>query len=115
MDTTLIQNSYLANTVNIDLTPPRSVNGSSGLSPMTMSITNVTFAHANSAPQSWWFDVAMDWITSDSLGTSNFGIPQYVYVYNYNGISGDNFEVFYKQNSPTTTTMQYIDGYIQTI
>src|SRR5207253_3491979 len=59
---------------------------------------------ANSAPQSWWFDIAMDWITSDSLGTSNFGIPQYVYVYNYNGISGDNFEVYYKQNSDRKST-----------
>jgi PKD repeat protein len=100
MDATLMQNSYLDNTDNIDVSPPRSVNGSNGLSPMTLDITNITFAHPSAAPKSWWYDVSMSYIVSDSLGTSNFSIPQYVYVTNYNGISGDNFEIYYKQSAP---------------
>jgi hypothetical protein len=113
MDTTLIQNCYFNNTVNIDLTPPRSVNGSDGLSPMTLNITSDQFAHSSAAPSAWWYDVSMSYVTSDSLGTSNFSIPQYVYVYNYNNVQGDNFDVFYTQNSPTKTTQQYINGYVQ--
>jgi PKD repeat protein len=113
MDTTLIQNCKLNNTVNIELSPPRSVNGSSGLAPMTLNVTNVTFAHPSAAPSSWWLDISLDYITSDSLGTSNFGVPQYVYVYNYNGVVGDNFQVFYSNNHPAgTTTRQYIGGYV---
>jgi hypothetical protein len=111
MDTTIIQNSYLANTTNIELTPPRSVNGSSGLSPMTLDIINVTFAHPSTAPQSWWLDISLDAISSDSLGTSNFSIPQYVYVTNYNDIPGNNFQVYYNRNAPANaTTQQYING-----
>jgi PKD repeat protein len=113
MDTTLIQNCFLDNTVNIDLSPPRSVNGSSGLSPQTLNITNDTFAHPSTAPSNWWYDVSLDWVSSDSLGTANTGIPQYVYVYNYNAVAGVNFQVFYKNNSPTTATQQYINGYVR--
>jgi hypothetical protein len=112
MDTTVIQNCFLDNTVNIDLSPPRSVNGSSALSPMTLDIINVRFANPSTAPQSWWYNIAMSYVTSDSLGTSNFSIPQYVYVTNYNGIQGDNFQVFYNQNHPANATqMPEILGY----
>jgi hypothetical protein len=117
MDTTVIQNCFLDNTVNIDVTPPRSVNGSSGLSPQTLNIINDTFAHPPQAQSSWWYDISMSYVTSDSLGTSNMSIAQYVYVTNYNGIAGDNFQVFYSQsNSPTGTSppnampMSLIDG-----
>jgi hypothetical protein len=111
MDTTVIQNSYLNNTVNIDLTPPRSVNGSNGLSPQTLDIVSDTFAHPSTAPAAWWYDVSTSYLTSDSLGTSNFSVPQYVYVTNYDGISGDNFQVFYTQNAPSNaTTQKYILG-----
>jgi hypothetical protein len=113
MDTALIQNCYLNNTQNIDVTPPRSVNGSSDLEPTTIQILNDTFAHSSAAPQSWWFDVTMTYITSDSLGTSNFSVPQYVYVVNYNGVAGDNFQVFYTQDHPANATLRaLIQGYV---
>ena len=104
MNTTLIQNCYLDNIVNIDLTPPRSVNGNSGLSPGTLDIVNVLFANPSQAPQSWWTNISMNYVTSDSLGTSTMSVPQYVYVTNYDDVQGDNFQVFYSQsNSPTGT------------
>ncbi len=120
MDTTVIENSYLDNTVDILIAPPRSTNGASGLSPQTLDITSVQFSHPSAAPQSWWYDVSMDYITSDAQGTSNMSIPQYVYVTNYNDVQGDNFQVFYTQSpSPTgtvpagATTKQYINGYVE--
>jgi hypothetical protein len=105
MDTTLIQNCYLDNTVDIDLSPPRSVNGSDSLSPMTLNITNDVFAHPSTANSSWWYDISMSYITSDSLGTSNMSIPQYVYVTSYNGIADDDFQVFYSQSPAPTGTL----------
>jgi hypothetical protein len=111
MDTTLIQNTYLSNNTNIDLTPPRSVNGSSGLEPMTLDIVNVKFGHPSTVPLSRCLDISLDPVTSDALGTSNFSIPQYVYVTNYNDIVGDNFEVFYTRNAPSNAqSQQFIFG-----
>jgi PKD repeat protein len=115
MDTTVIQNCYLDNRVNVYLSPPRSVNGSDDLSPMTLNITNVRFAHPHAGQVDGLYDVWLDPIVQDALGTSNFSVPQYVYVYAYNGVSGDNFEVFYPNNSPTTTTRPYINGYVEPI
>jgi hypothetical protein len=119
MNTTLIQNSYLNNTVNIDITPPRSVNGSSGLSPNTFDITNVQFASPSQAQPSWCYNIAMSYLTSDSLGTSNMSVAQSVHVTNYNDIAGDDFQVYYSQSaSPTGTppanakTMAGILGYV---
>jgi hypothetical protein len=122
MNTTLIQNCYLDNIVNIDISPPRSVNGSSGLSPNTLNINNVQFANPPQAQPSWCANISMDYVTSDSLGTSNMNIAQYVYVTNYNDTQGDNFQVFYSQTpSPTgaipsnATTRADINGKIVTM
>jgi PKD repeat protein len=119
MSTTIIQNCFLENTVNIDIEPARSVNGSSGLSPQTIDIINVQFANDSQAQPSWCANISMNYITSDSVGTSNMSVPQYVYVTNYNDVQGDNFQVFYTQsNSPTgkppanAKTRSGIDGLV---
>jgi PKD repeat protein len=101
MDTTVIQNSFLDNRVNIDISPPRSVNGATNLSPQTIDIINVSFAQPSTA---FTANIDMDYITSDATGGSNMSIPQYVYVTNYDGIQGDNFQVFYSQSSSPTGT-----------
>jgi hypothetical protein len=119
MNTTVIQNCYLDNITNIDITPPRSVNGSSGLSPGTFDINNVQFGTPSQAQASWCANIAMDYLTADSTGTANMSVPQYVYVTNYNGVQGDNFQVFYDQSpSPTgaapadATTVAGIQGLV---
>jgi PKD repeat protein len=118
-NTTVIQYCSLDNIVNIDLTPPRSVNGNGGLSPGILDIINVLFANPSQAPSSWWANIAMDYLTSDSLGSSALNVPQFVYVTNYNQVQGDNFQVFYTQSpSPTgpapanATTRPDIDGLV---
>jgi len=120
-NTTTIKNCFLDNIVNIDLTPPRSVNGSDGLSPGTLAIINVQFANPAQAPQNWWSNIAMSYLTSDSLGTASMNIPQNVDVTNYDDVQGDNFQVFYSETpSPTGTapanakTVSDIDGLVVT-
>jgi PKD repeat protein len=116
MDTTVIQNSYLDNIDNIDITPPRSVSGNVGLAPQTININNVRFANPSSNAFGMTnYNVSMTYIVADAKGTSNLSIPQLVYVYNYNGVQGDNFEVFYSVNSPTTNTQPGILGDVQAI
>jgi hypothetical protein len=101
MDTTTIQTCYLDNIVNIDITPPRSVNGSNGLSPQTLNIISVQFANPSQVPPSSCYNIAMNYVISDALGTSNMSIAQYIYVTNYND-GAQNFQVFYSQTpSPT--------------
>jgi hypothetical protein len=100
-DTTLIQNSFLSNTEDVDVTPPRSVNGSSNLSPMTLNIQSSAFAHPSTSPQNSRYDVSMTYIVSDSLGTSNFSVPQDIYVTNYSKTISNKFQVYYVQNHPS--------------
>src|SRR5262249_35053866 len=70
--TTLIENSYLANVVDLVVTPPRSVNRSTNLSPKTTVIRNVRFAHPPAAAPARWVDVALNTpLAFDGLGTPN--------------------------------------------
>jgi PKD repeat protein len=109
--TTVIQNSYLSNTTNIVVTPPRTVGGTNGLDGKRLNIISVTFGHPPQAPSNWSYNISMDAITSDSLGTSNFSLTDVVYVYNYNGILNNNFQVFYSSKAPSNaTTMTGING-----
>jgi hypothetical protein len=114
MDTTTVEGGYLANVVNISVSPPRSVNGSGNLSPKRLDVRNVTFAHPGAISQSRWADISMDFITSDSSGTANLNVADLVYVYGYNGNSSDNFEVFYTQRAPANAvTRALIDGKVR--
>jgi hypothetical protein len=105
MDTTTVQNCYLDNIFNIALSPPRTVNGATGLLPQTVNINNVQFASPSSNAFGYTNEnIIMDYITQDDLGTAQMNDPQYVYVNNYNDVLGDNFQLYYSQTpSPTGT------------
>jgi hypothetical protein len=104
MNTTTMQNCFLDNIVNIDLTPPRSVNGNTGLSPGTLDILNVQFANPAQAAQGSCSNISMDYVTSDALGTSDMSILENVYVTSYDDVQGNNFQVFYAETpSPNGT------------
>jgi hypothetical protein len=79
------------------VTPPRSVNGSGGLSGRVLTVTNVQFGTPSFLTPSQVTDIDMDRVVSDSLGTSNFGVTDQVFVYSYDGTSTDNFQAFYTQ------------------
>lgn len=112
-DTTVIRDSYLRNTTNIRVTPPRSVNGSTGLAPKTLNITNVRFAPPRVSP-GWNYNIQLDYVASDSLGTSNFAIADLINVTNYDAVAGDNFQVFYNESRPAdAVTRAGIYGYVK--
>jgi PKD repeat protein len=103
--TTLIENSYLDNEHNICHQPPESVNGNVGMAPMTLVISNVTFSNPP-VPSNWEVDdINMNYAgSSGSYGAANYSIPDQVYVVNFNGVAGDDFEVYYSQSAPAGTT-----------
>jgi PKD repeat protein len=111
--TTVIQNSYLSNSTNIEVTPPRTVGGTNGLEGKRLNVISVTFAHPPQAPAGSR-NISLDAITTDSLGTSNFSVPDLVYVYNYNGILNNNFQVFYSEEAhpDNATAMSGIGGLV---
>jgi PKD repeat protein len=109
--TTTIENSYLANVVNVVVTPPRSVNGSSDLSPKTTVIRNVRFAHPLAATPDRWLDISLqDALLPDAFGTPNFAVADLVFVYDYNGVVGDNFQAFYADRAPDDALIRALVG-----
>src|SRR5262249_50662706 len=105
--TTTIENSYLDNVVNIIVTPPRSVNGSSDLSPKITIISNVHFAHPLTAAPTPWLDISLTngW-PYDNLGVPNYNLADLVFVYDYNGNVNDDFQVFYADRAPLDAVLQ---------
>jgi IPT/TIG domain len=103
MDTITISGGTLDNVHNIEHNPPESVNGSTGLAPMTLVIENTVFAHPSTVPSNWTVDnIGMNY--SGSNGT--YGYPNYqqadnVNVYTYNGTTNDDFDVYYTQTAPS--------------
>jgi hypothetical protein len=116
VDTTLVQNTYLANETNVFVSPPRTVISSSGLSGRRLILDTVTFAHPAALSQSRWTDIDMANILSDSSGTANLGVTDEVFVYNYNGNAADDFQVFYTERSPSGTVSRvYIQGRVRAL
>jgi hypothetical protein len=103
--TTLIENSYLDNEHDICHQPPESVNGNVGMAPMTLVISNVSFANPP-VPSGWEVDdINMNYAgSSGTYGAPNYAIPDQVYVVNFNGVAGDDFEVYYSQSAPAGAT-----------
>jgi hypothetical protein len=105
--TTTIENSYLANVVNIVITPPRSVNGSNDLSPKTTVIRDVSFAHPLTIVPTRWFDISLPEVSpADALGQPNLNLADLVFVYDYNGNVGDDFQVFYWDRAPADAVIR---------
>ena len=51
-----------------------------------------------------------------SYGTPNLSLLQVVYVYNYNGVSGDNFDVYpMRVTNEGNTTLPLLYGYIVSV
>jgi hypothetical protein len=113
-----IANAYLRNVTNIDVPLLMSSNGGGGLSSRTVIIQNVQYAppvaSIPSGQQVW--NIEMD---TDQSGSSNFyntTSAMVVDVYNYNDVTGDNFQAFYSTNHPAGATQRSgVDGYVEPI
>ena len=71
-----------------------------------MIINNVTFGHNAILDTSGWKDIVMDDYTYVDPSYANTTVADLVYVYNYDGNSSDNFEVFYSDRAPGGATMR---------
>jgi PKD repeat protein len=102
---TVIQNSYLRNGVNITVSTSNSVNGSAGLPAKSTVIRNVRFAAPQGSPL---VAIEMDFTTvgEGTGGQCNLISPDTVYVYDYNGVAGDNFQVYYAEQAATYVVPQ---------
>jgi hypothetical protein len=102
--TQTIQNSYLRNYRNIVLAPLSGTTSTSlTIAARKTVVSNVTFAAPNMAVSSYlgpMYDI--DMISYDpSLGVGAFNLVQLdqLLVYNYNGVAGNNFQVYYGNQS----------------
>jgi hypothetical protein len=91
-DSTTIENSYLENRMDILVNTPFSTNGTTWLRPKTAIIDNVVFAPREDGP----FEAIVMNFRSDG----NAILQDQVFVYNYDGVAGDNFQVYYLEQAP---------------
>jgi hypothetical protein len=112
MVTFTIQNSYLRNIVNIAVGGIWSSNGGQGLSSRTVIIQDVQFAH----PVAPMAGPLIDNIYFSDTGTGYFDSPAsvaLVKVIDYNGVSGDNFNLYTNNIHPANATqMPDIFGWV---
>jgi hypothetical protein len=108
--TTYIQNTYLRNQYNVAVSPMFAVTGGGdGMPPRRTFIDNVTFAQVNGSvggdPQ---FNIAMAF-NVDSRNANIVQLDQ-VFVTNYNGQAGVNFQTFYAEQAPNYIVPQTTTG-----
>lgn len=92
---TTIRNSYFRNVVNISVVMMHSVNGSAGLPAKSTVIRHVKFDALPGLPLK---AISMDYfITGPGSGGAATNLIQQdkVFVYDYNQVDGDNFQVYY--------------------
>ena len=92
-----IVDSYLRNITNISLsTMWTSSYRSDNLPPRKVVIDNVRF---DSLPGKPLIAISMNWVTDADLSRRVVNLVQkdQVFVYNYNGVQGDNFRVYYNE------------------
>jgi hypothetical protein len=105
-----VQNSFLDNVNDVNVSTITSSNGGSGLAPRTIVLQNLTFAHPSVVSSSQWADVVMDGSVGNSY-FSNTTVSDLVYLDNYNG--GNNYQLFYTRNKPgNASQLSLIDGYV---
>jgi hypothetical protein len=93
--TQLIENSYLRNRMNIHVCSMwTSSYTSANIPPRLIVIQNVQFA---SVPGYATINIDMDYMP---MTVGNYMISDKVLVYNYNGVAGNNFQVFYNEQAP---------------
>jgi len=115
-----IQNSHLQNYIDVELEPL----WTSGSDPIVIGarkviINNVIFDNLNLASLPWGPEYAIQRSLSGATGNvQNLVQLDQIYVYNYNGVTGDNFRVYYAQQTASAVLEQSIyraDGSIQVL
>jgi PKD repeat protein len=112
-----IQNCYLANATDIVVPGIYGVGEGCDDLPRTINIDNVQFAQP--AGVSTFTTINMCWYAPNQIGSGAgcaVTLLDQVFVHNYNGVSGANFQLFYTQQAATYVVPQTIinpDGSVQ--
>ena len=101
----LIENSYFQNVDNVSDSTTGSVNGASGLTAKSIVLQNDVFAAPNGFPL---LAIDMDFVPQDPEEgfPCNIVVLDQVFVYNYDDVSGDNFQVYYTQQAASAIMLQ---------
>ncbi len=94
-----ISDSFFSDTTDVLVSTMGCVNGASGLPATSTILQNDTFTAVSGQPLN---AITMDYETSLSLGTEgpvNLIQTDQVFVYNYDGVNGDNFQVYWNQQA----------------
>src|SRR5262249_36385734 len=105
-----IINSYMRNYIDIHVTPEYETGDPRELpSSRTTTIDNVRFDPIGMPDHSDWGAQAYIWMDGNpvSKGT-NFITLDVVYVYNFNGVSGDNFQAYYLEQAANAVLPQTV-------
>jgi chitodextrinase len=106
---TIVQDSVLINTVNVDVNPPHSTNGNDDLSPKCLELINLTFGHPSTSLAADLFDVQMIYNLTDSTEPNRL-VADEVFLYGYRDLG--NLQVFYKESAPPTALqVPGLDGF----
>jgi hypothetical protein len=107
--TTTIRDSYLANRLDVNVTGLWWVSaGAEGIPPRNTVLDNVQFVVPLASPS--FTAIAMTWFAPFQLegGVVNAIQLDQVFVYNYDGVPGDNFQVFYTQQQASFVVPQSV-------
>jgi hypothetical protein len=97
---TTVQNSYLRNVTDVVEPTIGSVNGAAGLPAKSEMFRNVTFAATAGKPLNA-ISMVYGGSAMGSYPSFNYVQSNQLFVVNYNNVSGDNFQVFYREQSPS--------------
>jgi hypothetical protein len=101
--TSVIENSYLRNNINISvrtLGAPGSGPNGAWRDAKSLIIRNVRFGSVAGWNLGGYTPYNIDMSFTTHNGTANLIESDTVYVYSYNGVAGDDFQVFYRQQAP---------------
>ncbi len=101
---TLIENSYLRDLTDIVDQTPWGVGGGSDIQAHSTVIQNVVF----DAPPGMPLQAIAMWYSD--VGGTNVVATDQVFVYDYDGIAGDDFQVYYTQQAPDYVVPATADG-----
>jgi len=124
----VIENTYFRNYLDVTFHAQYSTAGPQAVLPRTTILRNDTFARLN-VPDKWSLPPQTYIYMAPSPGgeNANYIVADQVYVYNYNGVVGDNFQVYYPQQAadyvlpqttyyiPRHTNPDYPDGVVQVL
>jgi PKD repeat protein len=107
--TVTVKNTYLANLIDVEVPAMWTVAYRADYIPPRKVILD-TDTFAAGLPGQAFTAINMDWYTQNQLTSGTINVTQLdqVLVYNYNGVTGDNFQVYYTQQAASFIVPQTV-------